>query len=378
MQQTLIVPTPETLRPFVDAEVAPRARLWDEQERTPREHVDRLAAAGLFGMTLREDVGGGGATTAEALRAIAAIARGCGVSARLVVDTNFGAVQVIDRFASDEIRHRYLPGVRSGKTLVAIAITEPDAGSAANTMTTSARIDGDEVVINGRKRWITGAGERELYLVFARFDDIPGSAGIGAVLVEDGTPGFTFGEREPTMGLRGLYESEPIFENCRVPREHVVVEPGGFGALMAAYNGQRLGASAVSLGLSRGALEIATAYAKQRQQGSTVIANYQAIQVILADMAIQCDAAEALIEKAAATSDRHGFPKRYETSVAKTFAAEAGVFVTNSAIQVLGANGYSRNFEVERMARDARMFTIGGGTTQIQRLGIAGHLLADD
>jgi 3-sulfinopropanoyl-CoA desulfinase len=245
-------------------------------------------------------------------------------------------------------------------------------------MTTSARIEGDEVVINGRKRWITGAGERELYLVFARFDDLPGSSGIGAVLVEDDTPGFTFGEREPTMGLRGLYESEPIFQDCRVPRENVIVEPGGFGSLMAAYNGQRLGASAVSLGLSRGALEIATAYAKQRQQGGTVIANYQAIQVILADMAIQCDAAEALIEKAAATQDRYGFPKRYETSVAKTFAAEAGVFVTNSAIQVLGANGYSRNFQVERMARDARMFTIGGGTTQIQRLGIAGHLLADD
>lgn len=379
MQETITrsIPTPESLRSFVDEEVAPRAREWDEQERTPREHVTRLAQAGLFGMTLSTDVGGAGASTLDALRAISAVARGCGVSARLAVDANFGAVQVIDRFASDEIRQRYLPGVRSGESLVSIAITEPEAGSAANTMTTAARVEGDEVVINGRKRWITGAGEREVYLVFARFDDIPDSAGIGAVLVEDGTPGFTFGEREPTMGLRGLYESEPIFEECRVPRENVIVEPGRFGALMAAYNGQRLGASAVSLGLSRGALEIAAAYAKRRVQGGQPIANYQAIQVILADMAIQCDAAEALIEKAALTEDRYGFPQRYETSVAKTFAAEAGVFITNSAIQVLGANGYSRNYQVERMARDARMFTIGGGTTQIQRLAVAATVLED-
>ena len=377
MQQTIpqSVPSRGELRQFVVDEIAPRARQWDEQEGTPREHVHRLAQAGLFGMTVAPEVGGAGVSTLEALQAITEVARGCGVSARLMVDSNFGAVQVIDRFASDDIRKRYLPGVRSGEGLVAIAITEPDTGSAANMLTTQARIEGDEVVLNGRKRWITGAGERELYVVFARFDGVPDGAGIGAVLVEEGTPGFTFGNREPTMGLRGLFEGEPIFEECRVPRANVLVEPGGFGGLMAAYNGQRLGASAVSLGLSRGALEIATRYAKQRQQGGHAIAEYQAIQMLLADMAIQCDAAEALIERAALSVDRYGFPKRYETSVAKTFAAEAGVFVTNAAIQVLGGNGYSRNYQVERMARDARMFTIGGGTTQIQRLNIAAKLL---
>jgi len=379
MQETIprSIPSLDSLRDFVDSEIAPRARDWDEQERTPREHINRMARAGLLGMTISRDVGGAGASTLEALQVISEVARGCGVSARVLVDSSFGAVQVIDRFASESIRQRYLPRVRSGEGLVSIAITEPETGSAANMLTTAARTEGDEVVINGRKRWITGAGERELYLVFARFDGVPGAAGIGAVLVEDGTPGFTFGEREPTMGLRGLYEGEPIFNECRVPKENVVVEPGGFGSLMAAYNGQRLGASAVSLGLSRGALEIATQYAKQRQQGGRSIAEYQAIQIILADMAIQCDAAEALIQKAALTADRHGFPQRYETSIAKTFAAEAGVFVTNSAIQVLGGNGYSRNYQVERMARDARMFTIGGGTTQIQRLGIAAQLLED-
>jgi 3-sulfinopropanoyl-CoA desulfinase len=379
MQETIAPTTlsPDELRSFVRTEIAPRARQWDEDERTPREHVSRMAQAGLFGMTLASDVNGGGASTLDALRIISEVARGCGVSARLIVDSNFGAVQVIDRFASDEIRQRYLPRVRAGTGLVAIAITEPETGSAANLLTTQARTDDDEVILNGRKRWITGAGERELYLVFARFDGIEGAAGIGAVLVEPGTPGFSFGEREPTMGLRGLFEGEPIFEDCRVPRENVVVEPGGFGSLMAAYNGQRLGASAVSLGLSRGALDIATRYAMDRHQGGRPISEYQAIQVILADMAIQSDAAEALIERAALSHDRHGFPKRYETSVAKTFAAEAGVFVTNSAIQVLGGNGYSRHYQVERMARDARMFTIGGGTTQVQRLAIAAKLFEE-
>lgn len=365
----------DQLRSFVQTEIAPRASHWDETEHIPREHVSRLAAAGVFGMTLAEDVGGGGVSTLDALRAIGEVAQSCGASARIVVDTNFGAVQVIDRFAGDETRRRYLPRVRTGECLVAIAITEPDTGSSANLLTTTARIDGDEVVLNGRKRWITGAGERDLYLVFARFDDVPGAAGVGAVLVEAGTPGLSFGDREPTMGLRGLQEGEPIFEECRVPRENLIVERGGFGRLMAAYNGQRLGASAVSLGLSRGALNVAVNYAKSREQGGKPIAEYQAIQLLLADMAIQIDAAEGLIERAALTADTDGFPLRYETSVAKTFTAETGVFVTNSAIQVLGGNGYSRHYQVERMARDARMFTIGGGTTQVQRLAIAAQLL---
>lgn len=374
---TQIAGDPERLRAFVDAEVAPRAATWDEQERVDREHVRRLAAAGLFGMTLREDVGGGGASTLAAARAIAEVARGCGVSARLVVDTNFGAVQIIDKFAPDDIRQRYLPAVRRGEKLIAIAITEPGAGSAANELTTRAEREGGEVVLHGTKRWITGAGERDLYLVFARFDGVEGAAGVGAVLVEAGTPGLEIGAREPTMGLRGLREGELHFNGCRVPAENVIVERGGFGKLMAAYNGQRVGASAVAQGLARGALEVAVAYAKERRQFGRPIAAYQAIQMLLADMAIQLDAATCLIERAATSSDRYGFPERYPTSVAKTFASEAAIFVTNSAIQVLGGNGYSRHYRVERMARDARMFTLGGGTTQMQRLAIAAKLLAD-
>lgn len=366
----------DALSEFVDREVAPHAATWDEQEHLPREQVAKLAGAGLLGMTLSADVGGSEATTLEAARAIAEVASGCGVSARVIVDSNFGAVQILDKFAPDAIRQRYLPLVRRGERLIAIAITEPEAGSAANELTTRAERHGDEIALYGTKRWITGAGERELYLVFARFDDVPGAAGIGAVLVPADTPGVRDGNREPTMGLRGLREAELHFEGCRVPAEHVIVEPGGFGSLMAAYNGQRVGASAVALGLSRGALEVAVAYAKERRQFGKPIAEYQAIQILLADMAIQLDAAELVVERAAKTEDRYGFPERYETSVAKTFASEAAIFVTNSAIQVLGGNGYSRHYRVERMARDARMFTIGGGTTQMQRLAVAATLLA--
>ncbi len=376
---TTITDDLNALQAFVRDEVAPRASGWDEQEAMPREHVHRLAAAGLLGQTIAADAGGADRSPLDAARTIAEVARGCAVSARVLVDTNFGAVQIIDRWATDEIRRRYLPGVRSGETLVAIAITEPGAGSAANDLTTAATFDGDNVLLTGSKRWITGAGERDLYLVFARFDDVPGAAGVGAVLVPAETPGLRIGDREPTMGLRGLREGELHFEDCRVPDSHVIVEPGpgAFGRLMAAYNGQRVGAASVSLGLGRGALDIAVQYAKDRQQFGKPIAEYQAIQLMLADMAIQLDAAELLIERAATTLDQYGFPARYETSVAKTFASEAAIFATNSAIQVLGGNGYSRHYQVERMARDARMFTIGGGTSQMQRLAVAASLLKD-
>jgi alkylation response protein AidB-like acyl-CoA dehydrogenase len=367
------------LRDFVEREVAPRAAIWDEQEHVPREHVARLAQAGLFAQTIAQDAGGAGRSALDAARTIAEVARGCAVSARLLVDTNFGAVQVIDRFGSDVLRQRWLPRVRSGECLVAIAITEPGAGSAANELTTTARVVNDDLIVNGTKRWITGAGERELYLVFARFDNVPGGEGIGAVLVEHDGPGLRIGAREPTMGLRGLREGELHFLDCRVPRDNLVVPPGagGFSKLMAAYNGQRVGASAVSLGLGRGALTVAARYARERQQFGRPIAEFQAIQLLLADMAIQLDAAELLIERAASSTDRYGFPTRYATSVAKTFAAEAGVFATNTAIQIMGGNGYSRNYPVERMTRDARMFTIGGGTTQMQRLAIAAAVLED-
>ncbi|CAN5480233.1 acyl-CoA dehydrogenase [soil metagenome] len=375
--QAAIATDVEELHSFVDREVAPHAAAWDEQERVDRDHVTRLAEAGLLGMTLRADVGGGESSTLEAARAIAEVARGCGVSARIIVDSNFGAVQILDKFAPEAIRRQYLPLVRRGDKLVSIAITEPEAGSAANELTTRAEREGDEVILHGTKRWITGAGEREIYLVFARFDNVEGSAGVGAVLVEADTPGLRIGDREPTMGLRGLREGELHFEGCRVPAENLIVDRGGFGKLMAAYNGQRVGASAVALGLARGSLEVAVAYARQREQFGRPIAEYQAIQILLADMAIQLDAATMLVERAAETADRYGFPARYETSVAKTFASEAAIFVTNSAIQVLGGNGYSRHYRVERMARDARMFTIGGGTTQMQRLAIAAKLLAD-
>jgi alkylation response protein AidB-like acyl-CoA dehydrogenase len=365
------------LQRFVDDEMAPHAATWDETEQMPRAHVRRLADAGLLAQTVAPDAGGAGRATLDVARTIAEVARGCGVSARVVVDSNFGAVQMIDRFASDELRRRILPRVRTGECLVSIVITEPEAGSAANELTTRAVVEGDTVVLDGTKRWITGAGEREFSVVFARFDDTPGSRGIGAVVVESGTPGFRVGEREPTMGLRGLREGELHFENCRVPAANLIFGAGGFGRLMSAYNGQRVGAASVALGLGRGALEAATRYARERRQFGRPIGDFQAIQLMLADMAIQLDAAELLIERSARSSDRHGFPERYESSVAKTFASEAAVFATNKAIEVLGGNGYSRRWPVERMARDARMFTIAGGTVQLQRLAIAQKLLGE-
>ncbi|RIK46678.1 MAG: acyl-CoA dehydrogenase [Chloroflexi bacterium] len=367
----------ETLRAFVREEIVPRAAQWDAEEQVPAEHVQRLADAGLFAQTVAQDAGGAGRSTLHTVRTVAEVARGCAVSARLVVDANFGAVGMLDRFGNTKLREHWLPRLRAGRSLVSIAMTEPDAGSAVGDLTTTATLDDDEIILHGVKRWITGAGERELSVVLARFGGIPGSAGIGAVLVPWDAPGFRIGRREPTMGLRGLREGELHFEGCRVPAENLLAGPGAFGRLMAAYNGQRVGAAAVSLGIGRGALAVALDYARERRQFGRPIGEFQAIQLLLADMAIQLDAAELLIERAAASVGREGFPERYAASVAKTFAAEAGIFAANTALQVLGGNGYSRNWPVERMVRDARMFTIGGGTTQMQRLGIAQALLAE-
>ena len=263
----------------------------------------------------------------------------------------------------------------------AICITEPEAGSAANEMQTRADQRGDAYVLNGCKHWITGGGVSRLHVIFARVFHGTAEQGIaGFIVVRDadtGEPhGLTIGKREPTMGLRGLPETEVILDHLKVPAEMMIVPPKGlargFGQLMSAYNGQRVGAATVALGLAAGAYEQALAYSGKRQQFGRPIAEFQGLQWMLADMATQIEAARALIHKAA---DCDGFPDMLEAAQAKVFASEMAIKVTNDALQIFGAAGYSRNNPLERMVRDARMFTIGGGTAQILRTVIAGRLL---
>ena len=265
----------------------------------------------------------------------------------------------------------------------AICITEPNAGSAASEMTTRADRQGDNWIVNGKKHWITGGGVSRLHLIFARVFEDGFEQGIGGFLAvrdpDAGTPkGLIIGKREPTMGLRGIPEVEVIFEGLEVPDSMMITPPEGlrrgFAGLMNAYNSQRVGAAAVALGLAQGAYEKALAFSHEREQFGRPIHEFQGLQWMLADMSVQLAAAEALCYKAAGNAG-DGFPDANEAAQAKIFTSEMAIRVTNDALQVFGAAGYSRNNPMERMARDARMFTIGGGTAQILRTVVASRIL---
>ncbi len=363
------------VREFAEVEIAPVAAKWDEAEHIPRNQIQKLADFDLFGMTFPARYGGRELSALDAVMVIEEMAHHCGISGRLIVDHNFGAVGTILNFGTEAQRQQVLPTIARGEKLMSIAMTEPEAGSALTDLTTSARRNGDHFVLNGTKRWITGGGEREYLLVYARFDDVPGSEGIGAILVDMDTPGFRPGQRLNSMGVRGVRESYVHFEDMQIPAEKVVVPAGAaFKQLMSAYNGQRVAASAVCLGLAQGALDYAVAFADKRRQFGKRITDFQAMQMKIANCTVDIEAARLLVYKAAANA-KLTITDRVESSIAKAYAAEMVIRVTNEAIQLMGGDGYSRFHPVERMARDARAFTLAGGSIEMQRLAVASNVL---
>ncbi|MBT6510899.1 MAG: acyl-CoA dehydrogenase family protein [Alphaproteobacteria bacterium] len=358
--------------------IAPRAAETDRSEAYPWDNVEALTAAGFMGMTIPVAYGGQGRSFLDAVLVVDQMAQACGVTARIVVEANMGAISAVMGYGSEDQKAMAAALVLEGDK-PAICITEPEAGSAANEMTTRADRRGDGYVINGRKHWITGGGVSRLHLIFARvFDESGREEGIGGFLaVRDETRGLVIGTREPAMGLRGIPETEVIFDNMQIPAEHAVEPPGGFrrgfAGLMEAYNSQRVGAATVALGLADGAYKLALDYAGKREQFGRPIAEFQGLQWMLADMSTQIDAARLMIHRAAASADP--FPDATMAAKAKIFASEMAIKISNDALQVFGARGYSRNLPLERIARDARMFTIGGGTAQILRTVVASRLL---
>ena len=327
-----------------------------------------------MGMTIPREHGGVDRPLLDVVLVIEEIARACGVSARIVVEGNLGVVGALRAYGTEAQKRRYFAWVLEGEK-PAIAISEPAAGSAATDLVTRADETGAGFRLTGHKCWITGAGTSRLYLVYARFGERSGAEGIGGVFVERDTPGFRIGRRELMMGLRGIPEGELHFDGCDVPRDNLLVGAGeGFKKLMRAYNGQRLGAATVALGVAQGAYEKALAYAAQRKQFGHAIGDFQGIRWKLADMAIKLDAARLLIHRSAARAGRD-FPDALEAAKAKTFAAETAQEVTSQALQIHGAAGYGRSLPLERMVRDARMFAIGGGTLEMMRNLIADRLL---
>ena len=361
-------------RELADTAFRDRAARWDAAEEYPWDNVKDLVTAGLMGLTIPTAYGGAGGSVLDVVLVIEEIARVCGVTARIVVEGSLGVVGALTAYGSEAQKRRYFPWVLEGDK-PAIAITEPEAGSAATDLRTRADEAPEGYRLTGEKRWITGAGISRLYLVYCRLGAEAGARGIGGVLVEKDMAGFSIGERDQTMGLRGIPEGRLHFNGCRVPRESVLVAPpDGFKKLMEAYNGQRLGAAAVALGLAQGAYELALAYAGERRRFGRPIGEFQGIRWKLADMAIALDAARLLVYRAAAKAGS-GFPDAVEAAKAKTFAAETAQAVTNQALQIHGAAGYGRGLPLERMARDARMFAIGGGTVEMMRNLIADRLL---
>ncbi|OLL73454.1 Acyl-CoA dehydrogenase, short-chain specific [Pseudonocardia sp. Ae263_Ps1] len=355
---------------------APRAREWD----TARAHLPeverrRLGELGLLALTLPEEFGGGGRPLTDALVVLEELAKASPVAAWPVFEASTGPARVIDLFGSDEQRKRILPAVASGETTIAVSISEPDAGSAATDATTTARIEGDEVVLNGTKRWCSGAGFSEKYLVYVRFGTTKGAKGMGAVLVDKDNPGLTFGPQENLMGFRGIGSADMFLTDARVPLADVIVPEGGFGKLFTAFSIERLGNATMSLAVGQTALDRTVRYVRERHQFGREISEFQMVQGALADMVAQVDAARLLIRRAADEAGT-GHPDPLSASVAKCFTNEMAKRVSDLAMQLHGGYGYSEEYEIERLHRDSHGWALaGGGTPAMQKIRIASEYL---
>ena len=366
---------------------ADRAAQWDVNREYCWPNVEALTEAGFMGMTVPVQYGGAGASFHDVVLVVEEIAKACTLSARIVVEANMGGISAIMAYGTEDQKRFCAPFVLSGDK-PAICITEPEAGSAATEMTTTARREGSGYVINGCKHWITGGGVSRLHLVFARvIDEDEKPLGIGGFIVacnpaqNDYPAGFEVVGRENTLGLRGMPETTLRFRDLRVAEDMVLVPPGGFrrgfAQLMEAYNSQRVGAGTIAMGVAAGALEHARRYLLERRQFGRPLAEFQGLQWMLADMDAGVHAARLMLREAALSRGPGGsaFPDVMMAARAKMFASESAIKVVSDALQIFGARGYGDREPLERMYRDVRMFTIGGGTAQILKTQVAGRLL---
>ncbi len=377
------VETAKDLAPVFDA----RAAHWDKTRSYCWSNVTALTEVGIMGMTIPTAFGGQGASFLDVVEVVEEIAKVCTLTARVVVEANMGGISAVMAYGTEQQKTFCASHVLAGDK-PAICITEPDAGSAATDMQTTARKVGDTYVINGRKHWITGGGVSKLHLIFARVIDEAGDElGIGGFIVfadpmnADLPEGFEITGRENTLGLCGMPEAELKFTNLKVHEDWLLKPPfglkRGFADLMQAYNSQRVGAGTIAMGVAAGALERAKRYLLERQQFGRPLAEFQGLQWMVADMDTQVHAARLMLQDAARsrTGAQGQFPDMVKAARAKLFASEMAIKVVNDALQMFGARGYSDREPLERMYRDVRMFTIGGGTAQILRNQIASSAL---
>lgn len=366
----------EAVREFCREELAPKAKETDEAGRWPAENVRRLAELDLMGVPVPEEYGGLGMDFLTWAAVGEELSRAC-TTTGAVYGAHVLCVFPIMAFGSEEQKQRYLVPLARGEKIGAFGLTEPNAGSDAASVATRAVKDGDGYVLNGTKIFISNGGEAEVYVIITTLDPARGARGLAAFIVEKGTPGFEFGKDEKKMAYPSLPNRELVFTDCRIPKENLLGREGaGFLVAMRTLGVGRIGMAIGAVGLARAALEAAAPYARQRQQFGKPISSFQAIQFMLADMATEVDAARLLTWRAAWLKDQDR-PFEKEAAMAKLFASETAMRVTTKAVQVFGGYGYTREFPVERYMREAKLFEIVEGTSEIQRLVIANHVIRE-
>ncbi len=371
-------------REFAEKEVKPLAIEVDETEEFPVETVKKMAKAGFLGIPIPKEYGGQGCDVLTYAMCVEELAKVCGTTSIIVSAHTSLCCDPILTYGTEEQKQKYLPDLASGRKIGAFGLTEPGAGTDAQGQQTKAVLDGDEWVLNGSKIFITNGKQADVYIVIAVTGTVEKkgrtSKEISAFIVEKGTPGFTFGTKEKKMGIRGSSTYELIFTDCRIPKENLLGQKGkGFGIAMHTLDGGRIGVAAQALGIGEGALDRTVAYVKERKQFGRTIAQFQNTQFQLANMATQAQAAQLLVYRAARMKDQytkdHKTSYSVEAAQAKLYAAEMAMDVTTKAVQLHGGYGYTREYEVERMMRDAKITEIYEGTSEVQRMVISGALL---
>ena len=365
----------QMVREFAINEVKPLAAEIDETERFPMETVEKMAKLGMMGIPFKKELGGAGGDTLSYIIAVEELSKVCATTGVIVSAHTSLCASVIDAFGTPAQKEKYLADLAQGRKIGAFGLTEPGAGTDAAGQQTTAVLDGDNYILNGSKIFITNGGVAETFIVFAMTDKSQGTRGISAFIVEKSFPGFSIGKKEDKLGIRGSSTTELIFENCVVPKENLIGKEGkGFGIAMKTLDGGRIGIAAQALGIAEGAFEEAVAYMKERKQFNRPLAAFQGLQWMIAEMDTKIEAAKHLVYKAACLKDA-GMPYTVEAARAKLFAAEVAMDVTTKAVQIFGGYGYTKEYPVERMMRDAKITEIYEGTSEVQKMVISGAAL---
>lgn len=365
----------ETVAKFAAAEL-PQVAAFCEKEHEPVPHdvVKQYADMGFLGLNLPEIYGGGGQSHLDAVIVLEELAKISAAVAFPVFESCFGPVLAITHFAPEELRHRVVPEVCSGDSIVAVAMSEPAAGSALTDLTTTAKLKENHYVLNGTKRWCSGGGHSDRYVVYCRLSDDAGAKGIGALLVHKDMDGFSFGKKEFLLGFRGIPSADLHFDNVKVPAGNLIVPAGGFRQLMEAFDLERCGNTTMSLAIAQSAFDEALSYVQDRQQFGKPLVDFQAVQLSLAEMKMKLDASRLLLYRAVVNAEA-GLPSVADSSIAKCFANETVRDVTGKAMQIMGGYGYSTEFPIEQKMRDGWGWGIAGGSIDIQKTNIASALV---